>query len=345
MNCVSTKLKLFLLVFILCQANHLFAQNDSLVLKNGNTIVGELKEMTKGVTTFKTSYSSSDFKIKWKKVKTIKTQTEFLITVKSGNRYNGSLHGEIGNNISILNAKDTIVKIHHEDIVFLRQVKSSFLSKISASLSVGYNYTKADDLSQFSIRSLLGYRAKRWSLDGKYNDIRSSRKDTEPVKRLEASLNYQYYLKHNWYTVTEISWLSNTEQNLTLRTLGKLGFGNFIIQTNRSYWGIQAGATYNNENYEVEGNTISNNSAEAFLGTELNLYDIGDLSLLTGVAVYPSLTESGRWRLDYNIDLKYDLPLDLYIKFGFTLNYDNQPVKTASKTDYVFQTMIGWDFN
>jgi hypothetical protein len=55
------------------------------------------------------------------------------------------------------------------------------------------------------------------------------------------------------------------------------------------------------------------------------------------------MTESGRWRIDYSFDTKYDLPLDFYIKVGFTLNYDNQPVAGASKTDYVFQTTFGWE--
>lgn len=323
----------------------LSAQNDTLVLKNGNTLIGEIKGMKQGIATMETSYSDSDFKIEWGKIKSIHTETEFLITVKSGTRYDGHLKSKDSSEVMILKAKDTLATFQKEDLVFLREVKSTFLSKIKASLSVGYNYTKADELSQFSLRGNVGYRAKRWGLNAKYNDIRSSRKDSESIKRLEGSLDYQFYLKHNWYTVTEVSWLSNTEQNLNLRTLGKLGIGKYLIQTNQMYWGIQAGASYNNESYEVEGTEISNNSAEGFFGTELNLYDIKDFSLMTRVVLYPSITESERWRLDYNLDVKYDLPLNFYVQVGINLNYDNQPVQNASETDYIFQTMLGWDFN
>ena len=104
---------------------------------------------------------------------------------------------------------------------------------------------------------------------------------------------------------------------------------------------MQAGASFNNEAYSDE--TATRKSGEGFFGTELNMYDIGDLSLLTNLVVYPSITESKRWRIDYNFDTKYDLPLDFYIKLGFTLNFDNQPVEGASKTDYVFQTSFGWE--
>ena len=77
---------------------------------------------------------------------------------------------------------------------------------------------------------------------------------------------------------------------------------------------------------------------------ELNLFDIGDLSLLTHATGYPSLTEAGRFRLDFKFDLKYDLPLDFYIKTGTTVNYDSQPVAGGSDLDYVIQTGIGWEW-
>jgi len=48
-----------LLVFVFEKAN---AINDSLVFKNGNILVGEIKSMDKGVLIFKTDYSDKDFK-------------------------------------------------------------------------------------------------------------------------------------------------------------------------------------------------------------------------------------------------------------------------------------------
>lgn len=102
------------------------------------------------------------------------------------------------------------------------------------------------------------------------------------------------------------------------------------------------GAAWNNETYTDP--TIPNRSdAEANFGTELNLFDIGDFRFLTSLSVYKSITDGGRRRADFKIDLKYDLPLDFYIGLGYTLNYDNQPVEGASESDYVFQTSFGWE--
>jgi len=102
----------------------------------------------------------------------------------------------------------------------------------------------------------------------------------------------------------------------------------------------------NNENFtETPGIQSSDReSYEAVLGTEVNLYDVGDLNFFTNFTWYPSFTEDGRNRIDYRLDISYDLPYDFYIKTGLTLNYDSRPTAGASETDYVVVTGFGWSF-
>jgi len=42
--------------------------------------------------------------------------------------------------------------------------------------------------------------------------------------------------------------------------------------------------------------------------------------------------------------MKYDLPLDLYIRLGYSLNFDNKPVEGTNNVDYVFTTGFGWEW-
>jgi hypothetical protein len=65
--------------------------------------------------------------------------------------------------------------------------------------------------------------------------------------------------------------------------------------------------------------------------------------LLTTVSVYPGITEKGRIRSDFKIDLSYDLPYDFYIKLGLTHNFDNKSSENASRIDYAFTTTFGWE--
>ena len=69
------------------------AQNDSLILNNGNVIVGEIKSMDKGVLQIETDYSDSDFKIELEGIKEIYSAARFLFTTSDGSRYTGTFKG------------------------------------------------------------------------------------------------------------------------------------------------------------------------------------------------------------------------------------------------------------
>ncbi len=75
-----------------------FAQKDSLILTNGDMMVGEIKSMDKGVLYMETPYSKNDFNIKWVEIREVYSSTRFLITLQDGSRINGNLHtNEAGN--------------------------------------------------------------------------------------------------------------------------------------------------------------------------------------------------------------------------------------------------------
>jgi hypothetical protein len=77
------------------------------------------------------------------------------------------------------------------------------------------------------------------------------------------------------------------------------------------------------------------NSAEAYLGTEF---------MTERVTYYPSLTESGRYRLTYRFDLDFNLPGDWYFRVGLFDNYDSKPPEGFSKNDYGWSNGFGFKF-
>ncbi len=327
-----------LLFFVFVKAN---ATNDSLVFKNGNIMLGEIKSMDRGVLIFETDYSDKDFNIEWKGIGEIYSDNFFLISVSDGYRYNGSFYSIDTSGTIIINGEDGLTQTRLVDIVFIKSLDQDFWSRVSASIDLGFNITKANNLRQFNTRANLGYLADRWSVDGSVSSLLSAQDEVESIKRTDGNGTYTLFLSKDWFLPASLSFLSNTEQKLDMRLSGKLGIGKYVIHTNQSYWGFSTGFSYNNEKYANEIET--RRSWEAYLGTELNLYDIGDLSLITKVVIYPGLTDTERFRADFNFDLKYDLPMDFYIKIGTTLNYDNKPAEGASEADYVLQTGLGWE--
>jgi hypothetical protein len=336
--------KLIFLIAGLILTKLSFAQVDSLVFYNGNYDIGEVKYMERGVLTFKTEYSDSDFKIEWDGIKEIYTVSYLLITLSDGSRYNGYINTLPDGNVEITIEGGETRTVKHDDIVWLDDIDVGFWSKLYASIDVGFDIAKSNNLRQISTRASLGYLAEQWNFDVSYNTLFSKQDNIENIERTDGSINYKYFLPKSWYPYISINFLSNTEQSIDLRSSGSIGFGKYIIHTNRSYWGVNLGANFNNERFTID--TIPNrDSWEGSIGTELNLFDIGVLDLFTKVNAYPGITESGRFRTDFNFDAKYEMPFDddFYIKFGITLNYDNQPAEVGKEIDYVIHTGFGWE--
>lgn len=336
------KTVLLILIWITIFPAEAVAQ-DSLTFDNGQKVFGEIKSMQKGVLTIETEYSKNDFTIEWTKVRGIKTSSTFLITLANGDRFSGIIQSVDSAHVLLTGPIDGQSTRLLADIVVMKSVSNGLKDRITASLSLGYSITKAQNAQQFSVRSTVTYAARRWSSDVSYNSVFAKQDDVPDVDRKDGGINYNYFLPKDWYIPVSVSFLSNTEQLLKLRLLGKGGIGKYFLHTNKLYWGLSVGANYNTETYLDD--TPQRRSWESFMGTELNLFDIGDLSLLSRVVGYPSLTESGRFRADFSLDTKYDLPLDFYISVGVTVNYDNRPVEGASDTDYVFQTTFGWKWD
>ncbi len=336
----SKSILTFSILFVLSLS--VYSQQDTVYLKGNDMLTGELKEMKQNIVTFNTSYSNEDFKIKWGEILFIQTSTKYSIALSSSERLSGRLQSRNRDTLEVYNHESLQKVIPISEIVFLRKVDASFWNNLDASLSLGFTFAKANNLSQYNVRSNLGYRTTGWSASTSYNHIVSTQNQVLTTQRLDANLIYKHYFPEKWFGLAEVNWLSNTAQNINLRTLSKLGLGRYLVRNNQLYWGVQSGISYNIESFNVTGELTNNTSAEAFLGTEANLYNIGDFSLLSRIVAYPSLSESKRWRTDFTFDMKYNLPLDFFINLGLSLNYDNQPVQTTNQTDYVFQTTFGW---
>ncbi len=335
------RLFLFLVIFI-CYISGAFAQRDSLIFKNDDVIVGEIKAMDRGVLTIETDYSDDDLTVKWIELKEIYTESLLLVSTTDGRRLYGTIESSGEDNITITLEEGGSQVIALSDVVFLKGVDAGFFDRLYAGIDLGYTLTRARNQQQFTIRSRAGYLAERWSLDATLNTLNSSQDDVEDIHRTDGNVSFRYILPKEWFVIAQIDFLSNTEQLLDLRSNFRLGLGKYIVRSNQLYWGVQTGFSQNIENYQDDEN--DRESQEYWLGTEVNLYDIGDLSLLGNTVYYVSLSESGRQRVDLRIDLKYDLPLDFYIKTGYTLNYDNRPVEGAQRSDYVWQTTVGWEW-
>lgn len=328
---------LFSLMFV-----NLFSQGrDTIVTLSGDKLIGEIQSMNKGVLTFETDYSDSDFQIDWMKIRAIQTSNSYKIQDNNGNLYLGLIK-------SIESQVDTIILLtiagevyrNFSSISKIEELDEKFKDRLSLGIFLGYSYTKASGSQQISIRSNAGYRSNKWALASSINSF-DNRIGEEVTSRSDANLNFRHLLANNWFAIANVDLLNSDEQQIELRTTGAAGVGNYLVRNLKLMFLLYGGIAYNNEAFM---NTEEDNlqSMEGFIAGQYDLFGGEDLALITNFVVYPSLTEKNRIRGMYKLDLVWDLIYDFEAKLGFTLNYDSNPPNEAEKSDYVVSLTLGW---
>lgn len=318
------------------------SKQDSIVLANGDIILGKIESLDKSVLTFSTDYSDDDFKIKWEEVREIYSNRLFIIALDNGNRFEGKITTHAPLQAVVTYMDSSSLRKHFKEIVYLDNINKKG-GMWDAAFDLGYTYTKASNLQQLILNTGASYYSRQWMTHFKYNIISNRQEGIDPFMRMDGKIDFLRFIKKGWLSLASVDMLKNEEQNLKLRTTSKLGIGKFIKRTNQLYFVVALGGAWNKEHF-MAASDRGKNSMEGFLSIELNFYNIGDLNLLTSATIYPSLSENGRVRSDYKLGIKYDLPLDFYLSISYKLNFDNKPTGMMDKYDYVLETTFGWEF-
>jgi len=309
---------------------------------NGDSINGDVKGFQRGKLEFEIPGGSATF-IEFDDIATIGSADYWDIELDNQTRTFGTLApGSEPGTVRIVTA-DGEREVPLVSIVALTNLKSSFWSKWDGFLEFGFSFAKANNVTNYTLGARADYRGERWagslSLDSRLN----SQDDVESTSRHQLAVSGFRLLPHTWYAGLFAQAERNQELDLDLRLLIGAGGGRDIIQSNRVEWRWLAGVLLNRETYEGLDPT---SSAEALLGTYFNFFTFGDWEndIASSLLVYPSLTESGRVRADFDISYRQDLFEDFYFRLSFYDQYDSRPPEGASKNDFGTTLAIGWDW-
>jgi len=129
-----------------------------------------------------------------------------------------------------------------------------------------------------------------------------------------------------------------------------------LIQTNVTELSLLGGLVGTAESFS-EGdivnpvateNVTSKENLEGLIAAEYSKYVFDDptVNMSLRLSVYPSITESGRVRAQFDANIRRELISDLYWDLTFTDSYDSDPVSSGaeSTSDYSVTTSLGWSF-
>lgn len=341
-----TQYRTFALFILLFTQAALAAKTDVIVLRNGDRITGEVKRLAFGMLTFKTD-DMSTLNIKWDKISEVYANKQFFrVELQDGLLFFGILNTDTSSNRLMVEFDTLKVRLNFSEIVRIDPIKRTFWDRIEASLSLGFNFTKASNVTTLNFSGNTKYRTYNVLHEINLSSVITIQKsDPKKTQRNNTGYTYNRYLAHRWFYIGTVKMEQNSELGIDLRLSGGTGFGKNIFQTNSAVFTAGTGVLLNREwTTESSGNKY-NLEGLATLNFSKFHYDNPKLNLDSEVSVYPSLTTKGRVRLELDINLSWEIIKDLFWNLQYYTSFDNKPPNTeAARVDYGIVVSFGWTF-
>ena len=329
---------------LLAGASPLSAQKtDVLVLKRGDSITGEVKELNRGKLSYKTD-DMSTLSIEWDKIAHLTSTNFFDVENRRGVRYFGRLAAsdEPGELLVVLSDTVTVRMI---DIVGISRIRASFWSRLDGYVDLGFDFQKANNNRQLNGAGEVKYRGEKWASKLSGSTYFQNQEGSDETSRNNIGLDGRRLFGNHWSALVFASLEQNQQLGLDLRKTIGVGATRELIHTNRMTFYVLGSLAYANEDYTDDDGAT--NTIQAPIGTDFEffLFDSPKTDLTSDLTVTPILNDLGRWRIDFHARVSYELISDFTIGFSFFDNFDSRPPSdTASTNDFGLTFSIGYTF-
>jgi hypothetical protein len=318
-------------------------KSDVVTLRRGDRIYGDIVSLQYGLLTVKTD-NMGTLSIEWPAVRSISSKFEFAVERSGGvNSYGVIATTEDGTQL-VVGTGDTAARIPIAEVERISQFSPSFWNRINGNLSVGFTYSKASEISVGSVNFNSNYRSTAIdaSLAFSSNTTKSPSGETDRDV-LASGVRFLRQSRNFWGVVASLE--RDQALGIDARLLGGGGLGRRFVQTTHSEVTGTAGLVATQE-WDT-GESDSHTSAEALLGADWRVFRFIEpkTTLDLNAALYPSLTESNRYRGTANLSLTHKFIGDLTLGMTGYLSYDSHPPpEAAEKSDYGLTFNLGYSF-
>ncbi|MCZ6915495.1 MAG: DUF481 domain-containing protein [Gemmatimonadetes bacterium] len=323
--------------------------SDLVILRSGNPVVGEVKSMRRGSLQFDTP-EMDVVSIDWNDIAILISPNFFEVTLVSGQQLFGGL-GSADTAMLVIVGVSRSDTVPFRDVASIAEIERGFWGRTNGFIDLGSNLARANSLASILVSGRFNYRGTRWGFDvtgesywQKQTSVSSAGDTTtQRTSRNSAALTVNRYLGGRW----GISWSVQTEQNeeldLDLRMLGTLRGDLQIMRTQELEFYVGAGGTINRERFVgTEGTT----SGEILVVTGFDAFDVGDLDIYAELTNYASAADGGRFRLNFDGRIAWEIFNDFTIGINITERLDTRPPSaTAEKRDFQYSLTIGWSWS
>jgi hypothetical protein len=318
-------------------------RTDVVTLGNGDHITGEIIRLERGRLEFKTDDAGTLY-LEWDKLSSVIALRLFEVITANGEQFLGSLGRAASRSIAVVSAVGE-TPLLMRDVTRISPIGTSFWRKIDGSIDAGFNYTRSSGVAQLNLNSSSVYRRPAFqarltaSLNVTVNQDGSGRDDRGS---LEAS--YLRYPWRRWFVSAAGRFENNESLGLELRSQLGTAIGPRLVNSNRAQVAAGAGIVVNDER-GVDVEPTQNVEALLMFRTSFYTYDRPTTSLDVSLFYYPSLSEAGRRRVQFDAGIKQEFWKDLFVGVTVYNTFDSRPPNPEfSSNDVGAVLSIGWTY-
>lgn len=334
---------LFILLIFFIASDVFAAKTDIVVMRNGDKITCELKELRSGQLRVKTDDMGTIY-IEWPKIASIRTRQFFEVELQFGAIYYGAL-GPAEDSRKMTVTSDSVSNdIYLAFVVRLTPIKDTFIDRLDGSINLGTDYTKASEVFRLNVDGKATHRTKVFKTEISFSSIITDQPEKETSRRNDITWTLTRFLAARWAWGVQTILEQNTESGIDLRLVVGGGMGRRVVQTNSIELSVLVGLNGTRE-WVTDAENQSNLELPLSTKFAMFVYDNPKTDITTSAIVSPSLTTLGRYRIDIDSKLKRELFTDFNLTFNVYLNYDNKPPNSsAAKVDYGVTISFGYTF-
>lgn len=317
---------------------------DRIHLTNGDVVTGNIKQLDRGKLRIKTLTMDTVF-INWVDIETIDSDKYLRIERTDGTFTSGIIKkSDLANELVVEDrGKEVEVPILAVSTIQPIRVQESFWRRLEGDLSAGIDYKQASDILLINMSTNLRFKEEKYELAFNANWNETSRTAESDSSRADLSTTYTKFLKDRWFWKASGGFERNEAVGLDLRTIVGATAGKYLIRSSKLRLELSAGLAENWEN-RVDGTATA--STEGLIRASLDIfkYTLPITRLSASVSVFPGITDSGRMRVNTDINLRNEIIRSLFWDLTFYSTFDNRPPEGSAEEDFGIVTSIGASF-
>ncbi|MGA8500030.1 MAG: DUF481 domain-containing protein [Candidatus Sulfotelmatobacter sp.] len=358
------KVEVVALILFVGLAPAVFA--DQITLKNGDRLTGTVVKSDGKVLVLHTEFAG-DVTVQFAAITQITTEKAMHVALKNGQTVVGPITTSDGNlkvagknGAPVEAPKDTVVAIRNDadQLAYEKALHPSLLEGWNGAANVGFSLTRGNSQTENLSLAFTAARAtKNDKLSLYTNAVYGTNQLATPsttANTENGGIRYDRNINPRAFGFVSADFSSNALQDLNLRSVGSVGFGDHAIKNDRTTLDLLAGGNFTDENYSEPADLtatpptpamkVIHNYGALTLGEELT-HKLGKSTVLTEkLYFYPNLSETGEYRGTFDLGWVTKVNKWLGWQNAFSDIYVSNPPEGTKQNDIVITTGLNVTF-